>query len=92
MKVEAIKKFGKYGPGQQFDLPDKTAKLFIKAKMLRSASVVEAVADTPLPEVPEPLAEPQTYETRDMVPEADISPRTGRPRRAYTRRDLKADE
>jgi hypothetical protein len=91
MKVAAIKKFGKYRPGDEFDLPDKTARLFIKIKRLRAASepvAPEAPAEEPAVEVEQ---DSPTYETRDMVPEEEISPRTGRPKRAYTRRDMKAD-
>jgi hypothetical protein len=95
MKVAAIKKFGKYRPGDEFDLPDKTARLFIKAKRLRAATTepltqADAVAQAvtaPVDETTvEVTSEPQTYETRDMVAEEEISPRTGRPKRTYTRR------
>jgi hypothetical protein len=48
----------------------------------------EAPAEEPAVEVEQ---DSPTYETRDMVPEEEISPRTGRPKRAYTRRDMKAD-
>jgi hypothetical protein len=38
MKVTPIKrKFGKYAPGDVFTLPDKAAKLFIKARKLAQA-------------------------------------------------------
>ena len=64
MKVTPIKKFGRYLPGEVFELQDKTAKVFIKAKRLRAA-------DEPAPE-PEPsramaaLAARPQYQTRDM--------------------------
>lgn len=100
MKVAAIKKFGKYRPGDEFDLPDKTARLFIKAKRLRAATeepVTQPDSAAPAAAVPvegppdEVATEPQTYETRDLVADEEISPRTGRPKRTYTRRDMKAD-
>jgi hypothetical protein len=100
MKVSAIKKFGKYRPGDEFELPDKTARLFIKAKRLRAATAepvtqanaVAQVVTAPVEKTKvEVTSEPQTYETSDMVAEEEISPRTGRPKRTYTRRDMKAD-
>lgn len=37
MKVTPIKrKFGRYLPGQEFDLPDKVARVFINAKKLQA--------------------------------------------------------
>lgn len=37
MKVTPInRKFGKYAPGDEFDLPSKAAKIFIKAKKLKA--------------------------------------------------------
>lgn len=39
MKVTPIrKKFGKYQPGDEFDLPDKAAKLFIKVGKLQQVN------------------------------------------------------
>ena len=47
-------------------------------------------------EVPQPQPEPPaadlTYETRELRAEDEISPRTGKPKRRYRRRDLGADE
>lgn len=44
MKVTPVgKKFGKYAPGVEFDLPDKAAKVFIKVGKLKK---VEASAPT----------------------------------------------
>lgn len=49
-------------------------------------------------EVPQPQPEPVapavdlTYETRELRAEDEISPRTGKPKRRYRRRDLGADE
>jgi hypothetical protein len=63
MKVTPLnKKFGKHKPGDEFVLPDKTAKVLIAVGKL------SAVAD-----------------------DADISPRTGRPKRVYRRRDMVAE-
>jgi hypothetical protein len=81
MKVTPIKKkFGKYAPGDVFTLPDKAAKIFIKANRLEQADNVAA----------EPV--PGTYATRMLTAEpvvivapygfkADGSPRArpGRP-------------
>lgn len=63
MKVTPIgKSFGKYKPGDEFDLPDKAAKLFIKVKKLQEVvrSDVPALG----------------YQTRMMtaVPVAEASP------------------
>lgn len=53
MKVTPTNRaFGKYKPGDVFDLPDKTAKLFIKVGKLKEADVV---------------APPQTYQTRMLT-------------------------
>lgn len=38
MKVTPVsKKFGKYRPGEEFELPDRTAKVFIRGGKLRQA-------------------------------------------------------
>lgn len=43
MKVTPVnKKFGKYQPGEAFDLPDKTAKIFVKLGKLSKVEVAEA--------------------------------------------------
>ena len=59
MKVTpAKKKFGKYSPGDVFELKDRTAKLLIKVGKLREAD-----------EVPEPsrtISSRPQYQTRDM--------------------------
>lgn len=53
MKVTPTNRaFGKYKPGDVFDLPDKTAKVFIKVGKLKEADVV---------------APPQTYQTRMLT-------------------------
>ncbi len=45
MKVTPIKKkFGKYAPGDVFTLPDKTAKIFIKANRLEQSEGVVSPA------------------------------------------------
>ncbi len=63
MLVALVKgRLGKYGPGQQFELPDKQAQALIRAGVLRAATE-----------------------------EAELSPRTGRPKRTYTRRDMQAE-
>lgn len=63
MLVSLVKgRLGKYGPGQNFELPDKQAQALIRRGVLRAS------ADNP-----------------------DISTRTGRPKRQYTRRDMQAE-
>lgn len=38
MKVTPIKrKFGRYAPGEEFELPDRVAKVFIRAKKVEAA-------------------------------------------------------
>lgn len=39
MKVTPIKKFGKFNPGDVFDLPDKTARVLIKIGRIKLAEV-----------------------------------------------------
>lgn len=42
MKVTPVnKKFGKYAPGDEFDFPDKAARIFIKAGKLSEVKVPE---------------------------------------------------
>lgn len=41
MKVTPVsKKFGKYKPGEEFELPDKAAKVFVRAGKLRKVEAV----------------------------------------------------
>lgn len=64
MKVTPIKKkFGKHQVGDVFDLPDRTARIFIKAKKL------EQVSDAPAP----------TYQTRMMQADPVAPPRQAKP-------------
>lgn len=52
MKVTPInRKFGRYAPGEEFELPDKAARIFIKAKKLQEVGVSLALG---------------AYMTRDM--------------------------
>lgn len=54
MKVTPIgKKFGKYAPGDVFELPDQTAKIFIKLKKLEVAGTY--------------VAPTMTYQTRALT-------------------------
>lgn len=40
MKVTPVKrKFGRYQPGEEFDLPDKVARIFINAKKLQAVGM-----------------------------------------------------
>lgn len=72
MKVTPVeKKFGKYRPGDEFELPDKAAQIFIRVGKLREVTAV--------------VAEPEIHA------EPEISPRTGRPKRTYRRRDMQAE-
>jgi hypothetical protein len=63
MQVTPLKKkFGKYKPGDNFELPDKIARVLIAAGKLSAVS-----NDT------------------------ELSPRTGKPKRVYRRRDMVAE-
>lgn len=75
MKVTPVKKFGKYREGEVFELPDKTARPFIKAGRIRA--IIEEGASG------------ETLEAE--APEVEISPRTGQPKRTYRRRDMQAE-
>lgn len=76
MKVTPVrKKFGKYSPGDEFELPDKSARLFIKVGKLEQVIDQKVV-------VPEPVKVDEDQE---------ISPRTGLPKRTYRRRDMEAE-
>lgn len=45
MKVTPVnRKFGKYEPGDEFDMPTKAAKVFIKAKKLKAVDEGQPVA------------------------------------------------
>lgn len=76
MKVTPIKKkFGKHDVGTVFELPDRAARIFIKAKKL------EQVTDAP--------AAP-TYQTRMMTAE-QVSTTASRRARVEQTRDAEAD-
>lgn len=83
MKVTPLrKKFGKYSPGDVFELKDKHAKLFIKVGKLAPAP-----ESAPAP-VPQP-AKAMTYETRMLSAETAVEApvQTSVPtKRTYTRR------
>ena len=88
MKVTPVnRKFGKYAPGDVFELPDKAAKIFIKVGKLREA---DAVAE-PSRAMAALAARPQ-YQTRDMQAAPDPAPYgykadgTPRLRPAYNRK------
>jgi len=68
MKVTPVnKKFGKYSPGEAFDLPDKTAKIFVKLGKLAKVDVVDSQEE---PEQDNPSG--PFYSTRMM--QADPAP------------------
>lgn len=87
MKVVAIKKFGKHPPGEEFDLPDKAARLLIRVKKLRAADqeapapVVSAPVVAAAPEVV-----PATYATRHIVAGAPASTTRAPTKRTTTTR------
>ena len=81
MKVTPIKKkFGKYAPGDVFDLPDKAAKLFIKVGKLAAVTAAPAYQTRMMQAAPVqavvPAADPAPYGYK-----ADGTPRKrpGRP-------------
>lgn len=63
MKVTPIgRKFGKYSPGEEFEMSDKTAKIFIKAKKLKQV-VADEAGQPQAPAVESaPLAAPESQE------------------------------
>lgn len=73
MKVTPVKKFGKYREGEVFELPDKTARPFIKAGRIRA--VMENAAIEPEVKQEEVEISPRTgqpkrtYRRRDMQAE-----------------------
>lgn len=71
MKVTPVKKFGKYRVGEEFELPEKTARPFIKAGRIR-AVIVEAAIEVEATEVeisPRTGQPKRTYRRRDMQAE-----------------------
>lgn len=79
MKVTPItKKFGKYSPGQEFELPDKAAKVFIKVGKLK------AVNGTPVYENRMMTTAPVVATAAPWGYKADGTPRArpGRPAKA----------
>lgn len=80
MKVTAVKKFGKYQPGEEFEFPDRAAKVFIKMGKFRAA--VPEIDDKSMtankPRRGRPPSKPaeaivdtdeQSYTTRDLQAE-----------------------
>lgn len=75
MKVTPLKKFGKYLPGDAFEMSDKVARIYIKKGKLREYQTASVV--------PEPVKVDE--------PAVEISERTGLPKRVYRRRDMEAE-
>jgi len=76
MKVTPVsKKFGKYRPGEEFELPDKAAKVFVRAGKLRK---VEPTYQTRMMTAAAPM---QAAEEAPYGYKADGTPRKrpGRP-------------
>ena len=73
MKVTPTKKkFGKYSPGQVFEFPDKSAKVFIKIGTLRAVTEEAVIVPEPVEEVeisPRTGLPKRTYRRRDMEAE-----------------------
>lgn len=72
MKVTPVKKFGKYLEGEVFDLPDKTARPFIKAGRIRAVieqAVIEPEVVTEVEISPRTGQPKRTYRRRDMQAE-----------------------
>lgn len=79
MKVTPVRKnFGKYKPGEVFDLKDRPAKLLIKVGKLEAYKAAE---------IPEEVTVKQS-----LTVEPEISERTGLPKRQYRRRDMTAED
>lgn len=73
MKVTPIKKkFGKYAPGDEFDLPDKAAKIFIKVGKLEQVHTAAPTYQTRMMQA-EPVAAPAAAATIH-TPEAEEAP------------------
>lgn len=71
MLVTPVKRnFNQHKLGSTFELPDKAARILIRAGKVAAATLA--------PEV-------------ESSPEGEISPRTGRPKRQYNRRDMVAE-
>lgn len=92
MKVTPVKKkFGRYKPGDVFEMPDRSARVFVRVGHLREVAAVvaepEPAAALPKPEV----VEVSEVTHNDIAEQVEISPRTGRPKRPYTRRDMTAE-
>jgi hypothetical protein len=77
MKVTPVKKFGKYRVGEEFEMPEKAARPFIKAGRIMAVEnkILGVTAGT----------------DEGFGDEPDISPRTGKPKRTYRRRDMQAE-
>lgn len=73
MRVTPVnRRFHRYDPGQEFELPDKSARLLIKLGKLRevTAPVYETKVLTQEPEISERTGQPKRqYRRRDMTPE-----------------------
>ena len=73
MKVTPVKKFGKYLEGEVFDLPDKTARPFIKAGRIRAVieqAVIEPEVKLEDVDISPRTGQPKrTYRRRDMQAE-----------------------
>lgn len=64
MLVSLVKgRLGKYGPGQQFELPEKQARALIRAGVLRVYESTEVSPRTGLPK--------RQYRRRDMTAESN---------------------
>lgn len=77
MKVTPIKKkFGKYAPGEEFELPDKAAKIFIKVGKLQQVHAGGLSYQTRMMQAAAPTVESAPYGYK-----ADGTPRKrpGRP-------------
>lgn len=90
MKVTPVKKaFGKYQPGQVFEFPSKAAKVYIKLGKL--AEYVEPPFEVKVYVSPEMDEMAKLVEDAEKIEQAEISPRTGLPKRVYRRRDMESE-
>lgn len=93
MKVTPVgRKFGRYLPGEEFEMADKLARAFVRVGKLREvvAAVAESVVVAAVVADPAAQDEP-AKESEQQEESAEISPRTGLPKRQYRRRDLTAE-
>jgi hypothetical protein len=87
MKVTPLKKkFGKHAIGTVFELPDKTARVFLKIGRIARAEEAAAL-------IPQEVVADGVAPVQEAAPtaEAEAAPAAPRARRTYQRRDMTAE-